>query len=189
MSASTRAAWTWSPRAARTFRPEPMPPEPWSISPATCTDWSSTTTSPRPSALRWPATCRLTHARNGCVPSLSLDRFETFASSSKGDEARILHLPSVRYDVLDRPLGDSPLYWGLGSSLAYLSRSEPRFHARNVGRFDFYPHLSLPFVGRRMERRSRGRLSRHLLHHQPDSRSDRSAPRRPHHQPRSAQPD
>jgi LPS-assembly protein len=56
-----------------------------------------------------------------------------------------MHLPSLRYDVLDRPLGSSPVYWGLGSSLAYLGRSEPRFHARNVGRFDFYPHLALPF--------------------------------------------
>jgi LPS-assembly protein len=89
----------------------------------------------------------LTHARNGRIPSLSLDRFETFASSSNGDEARILHLPSLRYDVLDRPLLSSPLYWSLGSSISYLSRSEPRFHARNVGRIDFYPHLSLPFGG------------------------------------------
>jgi LPS-assembly protein len=86
----------------------------------------------------------VTHARNGFIPSLSLDRFETFASSSRGDEARILHLPRLRYDVLDRPLGASPIYWGLGSSLSYLTRSEPRFHARNVGRIDFYPHLSLP---------------------------------------------
>ncbi len=88
----------------------------------------------------------LTHARNGFIPSVSLDRFETFASSSRGDEARILHLPSVRYDVLDKPLSDSPAYWGLGSSISYLTRSEPRFHARNVGRFDFYPHLSLPLA-------------------------------------------
>jgi LPS-assembly protein len=86
----------------------------------------------------------LTHARNGRIPSLSLDRFETFASSSNGDEARILHLPGLRYDVLDRPLLSTPLYWGFGSSLSYLSRSEPRFHARNVGRIDFYPHLSMP---------------------------------------------
>ena len=86
----------------------------------------------------------LTHARNGFVPSLSLDRFETFASSTRGDEARILHLPSLRYDVVERPLGDSPVYWGFGSSIAYLTRSEPRFHARNVGRLDFYPHVSLP---------------------------------------------
>ena len=86
----------------------------------------------------------LTHARNGFIPSVSLDRFQTFASSTNGDEARILRLPNLRYDVLDRPLGSSPLYWGLGSSLDYLSRSEPRFHARNEGRIDFYPHLSLP---------------------------------------------
>jgi LPS-assembly protein len=87
----------------------------------------------------------LTHAHNGFMPSVSLDRFQTFASSTNGDEARIIHLPNLRYDVLDRPLGDSPLYWSLGSSLDYLSRSEPEFHARNVGRLDFYPHLSLPF--------------------------------------------
>ncbi|HEX4757466.1 MAG TPA: LPS assembly protein LptD [Terracidiphilus sp.] len=88
----------------------------------------------------------LTHNRNGFTPSLSLERFETFASSTRGDEARILHLPSLRYDVLDRPLFSTPFYWGLGSSIAYLSRSEPRFHARNVGRVDIYPHLSMPLV-------------------------------------------
>jgi LPS-assembly protein len=87
----------------------------------------------------------LTHAHNGFIPSASLDRFQTFASATNGDEARIIHLPNLRYDVLDRPLRASPFYWGLGSSLDYLSRSEPDFHARNVGRFDFYPHLSVPF--------------------------------------------
>ncbi len=87
----------------------------------------------------------LTRAYNGRVPSVSLDRFETFASSSNGDEARILHLPSVRYDVLDRPLSGSPVYWGLGSSIGYLGRSEPRFHARNAGRIDVYPHIAVPF--------------------------------------------
>jgi LPS-assembly protein len=86
----------------------------------------------------------LTHEHNGFIPSLSVDRFQTFASSTLGDEARILHLPNVRYDVLDRPLGPSPLYWGLGSSLDHLSRSEPGFHAHNVGRIDVFPHLSLP---------------------------------------------
>jgi LPS-assembly protein len=89
----------------------------------------------------------LTHAHNGFVPSVSLNRFQTFASSSNGDEVRILHLPSLRFDVLDRPLAASWLYWGLGSSLGYLTRSEQNFHARNAGRVDFYPHLSLPLVG------------------------------------------
>jgi LPS-assembly protein len=87
----------------------------------------------------------ITHAHNGFIPSVSLDRFQTFASATNGDEARIIHLPSPRYDVLDRPLSASPFYWGLSSSIDYLSRSEPLFHARNVGRFDFFPHISLPF--------------------------------------------
>jgi len=88
----------------------------------------------------------LVHQHNGFIPSASMDRFQTFASSTNGDEARILHTPNLRYDVLERPLGPSPFYWSLGSSLDYLSRSEPGFHARNVGRVDFYPHLSLPLA-------------------------------------------
>ena len=90
----------------------------------------------------------LTHAHNGLVPSVSVDRFQTFASTVNGDEARILHLPALRFDVLDRPLGESILSWGLGSSLNYLGRSEPGLHARNVGRYDFYPHLVLPLSAR-----------------------------------------
>jgi len=85
-----------------------------------------------------------THNHRGMMPSVWLDRFESFASTNNGNEVRILRLPLVRYGVLDRPLGSGLLYWGLGSSLGYLNRSEPFFHSRNVGRFDFYPHLSMP---------------------------------------------
>ena len=88
-----------------------------------------------------------THNHNGFVPSGSMQRFQTFASTANGDEVKILHLPSARYDVLPRPLGSSPFYWWLGSSAAFLNRSEPGFHSRNVGRLDFYPHISLPFSG------------------------------------------
>ena len=99
----------------------------------------------------------LTHAHNGWVPSLSLDRFQSFAGTSSTSsapvisvpEARILHLPTVRYDVVDRPLlpGDatSPLvYWGLDASVSDLDRAEPHFHARNVGRLDIHPHIEWP---------------------------------------------
>ena len=89
----------------------------------------------------------LTHQHNGLVESLESYRMENFASSANGDEARIMRLPSLRYDVLDRPLGNSPVYWGLGASIAHLGRSEPDFHAHNVGRFDVYPHVSVPLVG------------------------------------------
>ncbi len=76
----------------------------------------------------------LTHAHKGFVPSLSLERFQSFAGTTgsnetttaiNGNQARILHLPSLRFDVLDRPLGASVLYWGMGSSLAYLTAPSP----------------------------------------------------------------
>jgi LPS-assembly protein len=88
----------------------------------------------------------LTHNHDGRIPTAWLDRFQSFASTTNGDEVKILRLPLLRYDVLDRPLGSSQLYWGLGSSLGYLNRSEPFFHSRNVVRLDFYPHLSMPFA-------------------------------------------
>lgn len=99
----------------------------------------------------------LTHANRGFVASASADRFQSFAGSTATTggpvvnvpEVRILHLPSVRFDVVDRPLTQnswlgSNVYWGMGSSLADLDRAEPDFHARNVGRFDVYPHLEVP---------------------------------------------
>ena len=117
----------------------------------------------------------ITHQSNGWVPSASFDRFQTFASSINGDEAKILHLPEVRYDVIDRPLGRSPLEWGLGSSGSYLNRSEPRFFARNVGRLDFYPHVALPLYSGGWSIVPRSRLAHHVLLHQPDPRPDRRA--------------
>ena len=75
-----------------------------------------------------------------------LDRFQSFDGTSNGDEVKILRLPLLRYDVLDRPLGASPVYWGMGSSLGYLNRAEPFFHSRNIVRLDVYPHLSMPFT-------------------------------------------
>jgi LPS-assembly protein len=93
------------------------------------------------------STVSLTHTHNGLVPSAYLERLQNFASSTEGDEVRILHLPSLRFDVLNEPLHTSPFYWRMGSSLSYLGRSEYGFHIRNLGRFDLYPHLSLPLVG------------------------------------------
>ena len=88
----------------------------------------------------------LTHNHNGRIPTVWLNRFQSFASTTNGNEVKILRLPMLRYDVLDRPLARSTFYWGLGSSLSYLNRSEPFFHSRNVARLDFYPHLSMPFI-------------------------------------------
>ena len=46
-----------------------------------------------------------THNHNGRIPSVWLDRFQSFANTSNGNEVKILRLPLIRYDVLDRPLG------------------------------------------------------------------------------------
>jgi LPS-assembly protein len=86
----------------------------------------------------------LTHAHNGYIASGSMARFQSFASAANGDEAKILHLPNLRFDVLDRPLGVAQLYWGMASSLGFLDRSEPLFQARGAVRYDLYPHLTLP---------------------------------------------
>jgi len=93
------------------------------------------------------STLSYTHDHNGLIPSGYMERLQNFASSNEGDEVRILHLPSLRFDVLNEPLGTTPLYWGMGSSVSYLGRSEPGYHARNMGRFDLYPHISMPLVG------------------------------------------
>ncbi|WP_082661963.1 LPS-assembly protein LptD [Terracidiphilus gabretensis] len=88
----------------------------------------------------------VTNEHNGLVASGEFYRMQNFASSTEGQEARILKLPSLRYEVLDRALGASPVYWGMDSSMAYLGRSEPGFHAHNEGRLDLYPHISMPIV-------------------------------------------
>jgi LPS-assembly protein len=104
----------------------------------------------------------LVHSYNGFVSTVSLNRFQSFAGSTSLDgapvvnvpEVRVLHLPNVRFDAVDRPLTGStqgsgwlsrtPAYWGLGTSIADMDRAEPHFHARNVGRLDIYPHLEWP---------------------------------------------
>jgi LPS-assembly protein len=101
---------------------------------------------------------QFTYTHNGFVPSVSLQRFQSFAGTSASNsepvisvpEARILHLPSLQFDVVDRPLpgttkmGGSPIYWSFGSSIGDLDRAEPHFHARNVGRMDIYPRIEWP---------------------------------------------
>ena len=98
-----------------------------------------------------------THAHNGFVPSITFSRFQSFAGTSSTNgapvvnvpEARILHLPILRWDAIDRPLTNtpltgSPIYWGLASSIGDMERAEPHFHARDVGRLDVYPHIEWP---------------------------------------------
>ena len=97
------------------------------------------------------------HEHNGRIPSFSLDRFQTFASTANGDEAKILHLPTIRYDVLDQPLGNSPLEWGLGSSLELSESLRARFSRAQRGPDGLLSARDPAILGRRMELFARGR--------------------------------
>jgi LPS-assembly protein len=88
-----------------------------------------------------------THEKNGVVGSARFDRFQSFQNVTLGQEVRILHLPSVDGDVADHALGNTPLYYGLETSAAGLTRSETGFNnASPTARFDLHPHITLPLV-------------------------------------------
>ena len=128
----------------------------------------------------------LTHARNGLVPSVALDRFETFAGTANGDEVKILHLPKLRYDVLDRPLSSWGASWGLGSSLDYLSRSEPIFRQERGPLRPLSAYHDSHSCGR-MELSGRGVAARHHIQHKPDPDLQDLDHGIPTHQPSAAQ--
>jgi LPS-assembly protein len=92
----------------------------------------------------------LSHAHNGLFEGASFNRYQSFQSSagspSGEQEIRILHLPTLQFEGVDRYLPDTPLMWGINATGTSLSRSEPGFEtSKVVPRFDFYPHLALPF--------------------------------------------
>jgi LPS-assembly protein len=77
--------------------------------------------------------------------SVYFARYQTFESDAAGDEIRILHLPSLAAEGVDRAIAGTHLLWGFRTSVDVLTRSEPQFHARNLFRADLYPHLAAPF--------------------------------------------
>jgi len=96
------------------------------------------------------STAFLTDDRNGYSFNAMGQRYQYFQNSTPGDQdvINITHEPSLQVSTVDRPLGDSPVYWGFSSSLDGLRRSEPDFlqGAETAGRFDLNPHFSLPRI-------------------------------------------
>jgi len=92
----------------------------------------------------------ITHNHDGYLESLRFDRYQNFQGISQMGNAyytpqiRILHLPDLDLDVLDRSLDGTPAVWGFSGSFTGLSRTEPNFSSGYAGRFDLYPHLSVP---------------------------------------------
>jgi LPS-assembly protein len=92
----------------------------------------------------------LTHNENGLSTSIDFDRYQNFqgvnqvGNSYVTPQIQILHLPALDFNAVERPLEGSPLMWSVDVSTAGLNRTEPNFHSGETGRFDVYPHLSLP---------------------------------------------
>jgi LPS-assembly protein len=92
----------------------------------------------------------VTHNDGGLSESLRFDRYQNFigitqvGNSYLTPQIRILHVPSLDLDTLDQPIHGTPLAWSADGSAAGLNRTEPGFKTGTVGRFDLYPHLTMP---------------------------------------------
>jgi LPS-assembly protein len=88
----------------------------------------------------------LTHEKDGFASTFDTERYEKFASDVSGDEIRIFHLPRVEFDAVDHELGSSGALAGGEASLGFLTRSEPYYQSHHVGRFDLFPHITMPWI-------------------------------------------
>lgn len=92
----------------------------------------------------------LTHNQNGFSTSADFERYQNFQGVTQvgntyiTPQIQILHLPRLDFNTVERSLEESPLVWSFDSSIAGVNRTEPNFNSGETGRFDFYPHLSMP---------------------------------------------
>jgi len=91
----------------------------------------------------------LSHNLDGLSLNATAGRYQNFyqdpVTSTYSDQIKILHLPAVEVNGLERKIDGSPVYWALDSSAGGLQRSEPGFVTANlVGRLDLRPRIALP---------------------------------------------
>jgi len=88
----------------------------------------------------------LTHEKDGFASTFDTERYEKFASDTSGDEIRIFHLPRIEFDAVDHNLGSPGVLAGGEGSFGFLTRSEPYYQSHHVGRFDLFPHITMPWI-------------------------------------------
>lgn len=98
----------------------------------------------------------VTHAWNGMAISAMADRYQSFESTTSGNEIRNFHAPQVEFDATEHRLGNSGFLWKASSSAALLRRVEGQpdpiivnqldtFRTNGVvSRIDIHPELSYP---------------------------------------------
>jgi len=97
-----------------------------------------------------------THTMNGMAVSLMADRYQSFESTTDGNEIRNFHVPQLQFDALEHRLGESGFVWKASSTVGLLRRVEGKLIADGtdqidtfrtqgmVTRFDVHPELSYP---------------------------------------------
>ncbi|MGC2403570.1 MAG: LPS assembly protein LptD, partial [Acidobacteriaceae bacterium] len=92
----------------------------------------------------------VTHNVDDLSASIHFDRYQNFegitlvGNTFDTPEIRIVHVPGIDFNLLDRTVEGSPMHWRVDGSAGGLTRSEPGFQSGTVGRFDLYPHVSIP---------------------------------------------
>ncbi|MBS1815178.1 MAG: LPS-assembly protein LptD [Acidobacteria bacterium] len=84
---------------------------------------------------------------NGYVGAIHADRYQGLKNVSTSQEVRIFHAPSIDFDVMEKPLGKSPLVWSAQNSVAVLKRVQrggANFSTEINTRVDVQPRISLP---------------------------------------------
>jgi LPS-assembly protein len=98
----------------------------------------------------------LINQNDGVSMDVLADRYQGLkrvaTTTEPGEEVHILHVPSLDFTSIDRPIanlfGDIPLLFNLTGSIAGLKRVEPDFTSSGViERLDLRPELALPFSG------------------------------------------
>ncbi|HVJ04546.1 MAG TPA: LPS assembly protein LptD [Candidatus Saccharimonadales bacterium] len=91
----------------------------------------------------------ISHNLAGLSLNGSAGRYQNFyqdpLTNSFSNQIRILHMPVVEANGLERTIASSPFVWGVDTSAGGLQRSEPGFVTANlVGRLDIRPRIALP---------------------------------------------
>jgi LPS-assembly protein len=93
-----------------------------------------------------------THARNGYVASIEMDRYQGLKIVSTGEQIRIIHAPLLQGEVMERRIANTPFVWSATTQYTALKRTQGTpvaqtgFASDVTSRFDVHPRLSLPFA-------------------------------------------
>ena len=97
-----------------------------------------------------------TNQNHGLDIAVRADRYQGLkrvpVGTSPGEQVHILHVPTLQFTAVDRPiahpLANTPLLFTLTGSMSGLKRSQPNFTSSGIiERLDLLPQLSLPLHG------------------------------------------